>query len=80
MSMVGKKVDQWHVGLMTHMAVGLMTQMAARLMTHMAVGLMIHMVVGLMTHDQARAIRIGYCIGFTILPGIGFTQYYQSVL
>ena len=64
MSMVGKKVDQWHVGLMTHMAVGLM----------------IHMVVGLMTHDQARAIRIGYCIGFTILPGIGFTQYYQSVL
>ena len=32
------------------------------------------------SQDQARAIRIGYCIGFTILKGIGFTQYYQSVL
>ena len=32
------------------------------------------------TSTQARAIRIGYCIGFTILTGIGFTQYYLSVL
>ena len=32
------------------------------------------------THEQGRAIRIGYCIVFTILVSIGFTQYLQWVL
>ena len=34
----------------------------------------------LMTWQQGRAIRIGYCIGFTIFLSIGFTQYLLCVL
>ena len=34
----------------------------------------------LMTWQQGRAIRIGYCIGFTIFLSIGLTQYLICVL